>query len=186
MTREALAKVDAGEFEAFLDDVTEVGFRSACEARIWTQGAVLNWLRESADRWAAYDGALKAKSEVMAHETIDIADASEDSKLRVDTRLKVAGKWHRERYGERVQVDKAVTIGVDAGLVGFAGALLERLGRGEPRVVGEVAQKAPVTALIEADAGETARVSDLAERVSSAGTLPPNESPRRSVVVGPI
>ena len=183
MTRDSLAKVEDGEFEAFLDDVTEVGFRAACESRLWTQGAVLNWLRGSEVRWAAYDGALKAKSEVMAHETIDIADASEDAKLQVDTRLKVAGKWHRDRYGERVQVDKSVTVGVDAGLVGFAGALLARLGRREEKLV---AQEEPEAVLVEADAPETARVPDLTGRVSSAGVLPPNGSPGQSVSLGPI
>lgn len=182
MTRESLEKVDEEEFAAFLDDVTEIGFKAACEQRLWTQGAVLNWLRASDERWAAYDGALKGKSEVMAHETLVIADESEDAKLRVDTRLKVAGKWHRDRYGERVQVEKSVTVGVDAGLIGFAGALLERLGRREEKVV---AQEGPEAVLVEAEAPETARVPDLAGRVSIAGTLPPKESPGLSVI-GPI
>ena len=58
LTRESLARVDEGELEAFFDDVVEEGVVKACEARIWTLGAVLNGLRASDDRWGGYLDAL--------------------------------------------------------------------------------------------------------------------------------
>ena len=204
MTRESLGKLGEEEFEAFLDDVTEVGLKKACEARIWTVGATLNWLEASDDRKLAFERALRARAEIRFHEGGEIVDsASPDdvavAKLRSAWRRDEAKVWSRERYGDRVAVDKAVTVGVDAGLIGFAGALLERMkiptsGRmlavdveGETVVIeqGKIAQKGPEAVLVEADAPETAREPDLAGRVSIAGALPPVKSPGRSVV-GPI
>lgn len=140
MTRESLGKVSGEEFDAFLDDVAADGLKAACESRLWTQGAVLNWISENEERKVRYAGALQVKAEMIAHATLDIADGSDPemvgvSKLQIDTRLKLAGKWNRERYGERVSVDKTVNVVVDAGLVGFAGELLARLS-GPGRVVG--------------------------------------------------
>jgi hypothetical protein len=46
------------------------------------------------------------------------------AKLRVDTRLQLASKWDRDDYGDRLQVEKRVEIGVDSGLLGTAADLL--------------------------------------------------------------
>ena len=110
-TREALAKVDEEEFAAFLDDVSEIGLTKACEARVWTVGATLNWIRDDDGRLAWYEGALRTKSEALAHETLEIADGSGEAKLMIDTRFKVAGKWYRERYGEKVDVQHGGVVG---------------------------------------------------------------------------
>lgn len=83
-----------------------------------------------------YDAALRVRADQLAHEALERADGADaetvgPAKLQVDTRLKLAGKWDRARYGEMVKVEKTVTVTADAGLVGFAGALLERVGRQE-------------------------------------------------------
>lgn len=57
-----------------------------------------------------YDAALQLWADALAQETVGLADgvagADEAShvsaaKLAVETRLKLAGKWDRDRYGER-------------------------------------------------------------------------------------
>ena len=172
-TREALAKLDEEEFAAFLDDVSDMGLTKACEARVWTVGATLNWIRDDEGRLAWYEGALRTKSEALAHETLEIADASDEPKLRIDTRFKIAGKWDRARYGETVKVEHAGTVKVDAGLVMAMGELLERAVNG--RVIEHEHEKT--------EAVEIAGVSSPEDRASTAGLLRLNESPRQSVIV---
>ena len=132
LTRESLARVDEGELEAFFDDVVEIGLVKACEARIWTLGAVLNWLRASDDRWGGYQDALKARAEVRFHEGGEIVDSAmpDDvavAKLRSAWRRDEAKVWSREQYGDRVAIEKSAAFGADAGLIGLAGALADRI-----------------------------------------------------------
>lgn len=151
MTRDSLAGLTDEDFEAFLDDVAEKGLREACDARIWTQSATLNWIAASETRSDLYGRALKVRAELSIHEGREIVDgATPDdvgvAKLRSSWRQWEASKWNRDRYGERVQVDKTVTIAADAGLIGFAGELLARLSAPKERVVEAIE--------LEAEAGE--------------------------------
>ena len=65
-----------------------------------------------------YRGMMKVKADLMAHETLEIADRAdvEDvavAKLRIDTRFKLARHWHKEMYGDKeaaVKVDTQITI----------------------------------------------------------------------------
>lgn len=181
MTRDALRDLGDEEFGAFLDDVADSGLRVACESRQWTQSATLNWIAGSEKRAELYGRALKVRAELAIHEGREIVDGAtpEDAgvaKLRSGWRQWEASKWNRERYGERVQVEKSVTLGVDAGLVGFAGELLAKMG-------GRVIESVQPVALgaAEAEAGETVGEPSPDGRVSTTGVLPPSGSPRQSV-----
>jgi len=62
-----------------------------------------------------YRGMMKVKADLMAHETLEIADRAdvEDvavAKLRIDTRFKLAKHWHKEMYG-----DKEMQVGIGIG-----------------------------------------------------------------------
>lgn len=51
-----------------------------------------------------YETALRARADQLAHEALGIADGADKetvapAKLQVDTRLKLAGHWDRNRYG---------------------------------------------------------------------------------------
>jgi hypothetical protein len=64
---------------------------------------------------AEYDGALQIWADSLAQETIGIVDGATAEtvgveKLRSETRLKLAGKLYRERYGEREPVQAVVNI----------------------------------------------------------------------------
>lgn len=212
LTRESLARVDEGELEAFFDDVVEVGLVKACEARIWTLGAVLNWLRASDDRWGGYLDALKARAEVRFHEGGEIVDQAmpDDvavAKLRSAWRRDEAKVWSREQYGDRVAIEKSAAFGADAGLIGLAGALLARLAapvQAEKIIGGEVVDADadaddPVEAEIVAqresesevcEAGEVVRESAPSGTREQHGYPPPDNPPRRALreisTLGPI
>lgn len=90
-----------------------------------------------------YEAVLAAKADALAHEALDdVAKATDRhtaavAKVQADTKLRIASKWDAERYGDRLQVDKNVSVTVDAGLLGTAAELLrvaetrERLVEGE-------------------------------------------------------
>lgn len=211
LTRESLARVDEGELEAFFDDVVEVGLVKACEARIWTLGAVLNWLRASDDRWGGYQDALKARAEVRFHEGGEIVDSAmpDDvavAKLRSAWRRDEAKVWSREQYGDRVAIEKSAAFGADAGLIGLAGALLAKLAapvQTEKIIGGEVVEEVeaddPVEVEIVAQRESESEVSEAGEVVRESapsgtreqhGYPPPDNPPRRALhepsSLGPI
>lgn len=101
-----------------------------------------------------YDAALKVRADDLAHEALEIADEQKEAvradgtrfdpevprdKLRADTRLKLAAKWDRARYGERV--DHKHSHVIDLG---------ERLRRAAERVIEPepVALPAPVESAV--------------------------------------
>jgi hypothetical protein len=208
MTRDSLTRVDEEELEAFFDDVVEVGLVGACANRIWTLGAVLNWLRASDDRWGGYQDALKARAEVRFHEGGEIVDqAGPDdvavAKLRSAWRRDEAKVWSREQYGDRVAIEKSAAFGADAGLIGLAGALLAKLAApvaAEKIIGGEVVRVVdPVEAEIVAQreyesevsqAGEVVRESAPSGTREQHGIIPPDSPPRRTLhepaPLGPI
>jgi hypothetical protein len=90
--------------------------KEVCRSRGWPKSFVWRWLCENEDRRSAYDDAMKCWADELAQETVEIADNPDPEavgrdKLRVDTRLKIASKWDRDRYGERERKDVAVFVG---------------------------------------------------------------------------
>lgn len=98
---------------------------------------------------ARYEALRAANAELLVHAALDAAEGASDkdtaavAKVQADTYLRVAASWDREVYGEHVQVDKVVSVTVDAGLVGRAAELLEKVGG---RVIEGVALPAPAEA----------------------------------------
>ncbi len=97
-------------------------------------GRVLNWLMADAKRYAQYERALEVAAHALVAETVDIADndspATQRDRLLVETRFRVARHHAPEKYGERVQVENSTVVLLDAGLVGRAVTLLDKLSRG--------------------------------------------------------
>ena len=77
-------------------------------AKAWQipYGKLAEWITEDRDRAAKYSAALAIWADALAQECVDIADHGTDShhrdKLRIETRLRLAGKWDRQRYGDQV------------------------------------------------------------------------------------
>ena len=110
-----------------------------------------------------YDAALKVRADQLAHEALEISDEQQAvekkdgsefdpdvprDKLRVDTRLKLASKWDRARYGETVKIDRMITVSADAGLIGLAGELLARITARPEKVIEHVPAPEDDTELI--------------------------------------
>jgi hypothetical protein len=74
-------------------------------------GKLAEWLIEDRERSERYNAALKIWADSLAQESVGIADDGgteagevQRDKLRIDTRLKLAGKWNRDRYGDATEV----------------------------------------------------------------------------------
>ena len=72
--------------------------------------SVWKWINDDPALLNAYNAALQSWADELAQDTIQIADGAspEDvalARLQIDTRLKVAAKWDRQRYGEAPQVN---------------------------------------------------------------------------------
>jgi hypothetical protein len=83
------------------------GLRGSVADRAWSYGAFIGWIRADDGRSAEYDEALRDYAHKGVMETLQIADGSSPENIPVDKeRIKarqwVAGKWDRNRYGEKV------------------------------------------------------------------------------------
>ena len=106
-------------------------FRDACFALKVPYTLMHTFVHDGADLQRRYERVLEALADRMAHERLEIADkVAPDrdhvakAKLQCEVRESLESKWFRERYGERIQIEKNVSVSVDAGLLGTAAELL--------------------------------------------------------------
>lgn len=115
------------------------GLPGICATLNVPYGRMLTWLMMDTKRYAIYERALEVAAHALIAETVEIADsespATQRDRLRVDTRFRVAESHAREKYGKRVQMDAPPAALVDAGLVGTAVALLQKLSQGRGREI---------------------------------------------------
>jgi len=76
-----------------------------------------------------YDAALKVRADELAHQALEIADGDGDvarDSLGVNTRLKLASKWDRKRYGEEAEAVRVTPVTIQiANLRGAVEVVLE-------------------------------------------------------------
>lgn len=98
---------------------------------------------------ARYEALRAANAELLVHAALEAAEGAEDrdsaasAKVKADTYLRVAASWDKEVYGDHVHIEKSVNVTVDAGLIGRAAELLEKVGG---RVIEHVPLPAPAEA----------------------------------------
>lgn len=72
-------------------------------------GAVERWSHENGDFATKLAEAKKVGADVMVSECMTIADSQTgsptDRKTRIETRLKLAGLWHPDKYGPKAEKD---------------------------------------------------------------------------------
>ena len=78
-------------------------------------GKLAEWITEDAGRCEQYARATRLAMDLIAREVVAIADEAGETKvgvskakLRVDTRMRLAGKLYREQYGDASQVSVQV------------------------------------------------------------------------------
>lgn len=128
-----LARLDAVKADAAAPSVI---FQRLCEretlaqiARAWglPKGRFVEWF--TVEHQGLYDAALKVVAADLAHESVEIADEQAEvvrengtkfdpdvlrDKLRVETRLRLAGHWDRARYGAaKDSAGGGITVVVD-------------------------------------------------------------------------
>ena len=78
----------------------------------------LRWIKHDPMRHERFKEAQESRTEFIAGEILEIADAEDSiedvqrSKLKIDTRKWLMGAWNKKRYGEVKQVEVAGTISV--------------------------------------------------------------------------
>ena len=87
--------------------------KGVCKSRRWPYSVVARWVGETPEAAKAYRLALELWADALATETVGIADRTDATevglgKLQTDVRLKVASRLHRERYGDRVEINGMV------------------------------------------------------------------------------
>ncbi len=94
--------------------------KEICRSRGWPYSMVAQWMIETPGMAVQYEQALAFWGDAVAQETLAISDESAGAanpyevtaaKLRIDTRLKLASRWNRARYGET----PAVTVNAGGG-----------------------------------------------------------------------
>ena len=128
-----LLSQEVGWWEGKLDGVREGG-EIDLEGGRWSYAGVIRWVRGDEKRSVEYDKALGDYAHKVALECLPISDGEGDvqrDRLRIDTRMKLAGKWDRGRYGEKVEggggggitviIDKSCGNSVRIGLKDGAG-----------------------------------------------------------------
>lgn len=125
-----------------VEGTAKQAFRNACFGLKLPYTVMYAYVDGQPELKARYDAFLKSKADLLAHEALADVEAAVDkdtaavAKVRADTKLRIAEKWDRERYGERVQIDRAPEVpGGDAALLGFASELLKLVREREPRVL---------------------------------------------------
>lgn len=125
MRKKTVAEFEAwcaapGSWSELIQRVAEgEGIREICAAKKLPYSLVAKHIAAHPEVKAEYDAALSIWGDALAQESLGVADGVEGTddsaavaaaKLRVETRLKLAGMWDRERYGERDSGRVAVTI----------------------------------------------------------------------------
>ncbi len=88
-------------------------------------GRLAQWVIEDRERSEQYNVALKIWADSLAQECLAISDEQAEvekrdgttfdpdvprDKLRIDTRLRLAGKWDRNRYGEQTKLEHSGSL----------------------------------------------------------------------------
>ena len=130
----------AGAVEVIFQRVADgETLKEVCKSRRWPYSVVARWVGETPEAARMYKLALELWADALATETVGIADRTDATevglgKLQTDVRLKVASRLHRERYGDRVEING--TVKHQHSLI----AILSGMGAAAPeRVVEEVA-----------------------------------------------
>ena len=69
-----------------------------------------SWLNDEPHRLREYEVAVRGSAETMAHETVQIADAADDPKLRIDSRKWLSAKRDSRRFGEHTKVEVSGSV----------------------------------------------------------------------------
>ena len=144
--RELLHTQYAIMFENFIEQVYRGrSLRSLVEddPRLVSYEDFLRWIKRDPQRHERFKEAQENRSEFIAGEILQIADAEDSiedvqrSRLKIDTRKWLMSAWNRKRYGETKTLEMAGSISITGALA----AARERMIEGEVSEVIDVTPK---------------------------------------------
>ena len=117
------------EYEQIFERVIEDIYRGkslqsliADDYRLISYEDFLRWIKRDPTRHERFKEAQESRTEFIAGEILEIADAEDSiedvqrSKLKIDTRKWLMGAWNKKRYGEVKQVEVAGSISITEAL----------------------------------------------------------------------
>lgn len=160
-------------------------------------GVFMRWVDADEHRRREYDAALRIATEGHAHDCIAIADEQKEAvgpggkvydpdvardKLRIETRLKLAGKWDRPRYGETVKHEHSgAVVAIDAGLVGVASQLLAARVRAPLTIQHDQSQSMRAIDVSREPDGQPSSLPDSVFAVESPHPIPRESAPMEAL-----
>lgn len=115
---EFIAKVDAVITDIFEGATTKI----ALEKQGLKHEKFRRYLAKDIERSLRYLHAQEARSELMAEETLTIADTEPDPQVarnRIQVRQWIASKHNPKRYGDRIDLNLTQTVDIRGVLAGF-------------------------------------------------------------------
>lgn len=111
LQRLEIIKADPFSFEIVIQRVID-GESLKSIAKSWGLPITrfIKWISDDEKRLAEYEGALRIRADELVHEALITAETGEDvarDKLVIDTGLKVAAMWDKQKYGNEKAVGGA-------------------------------------------------------------------------------
>ena len=101
--------------------------KAVCQSRGWPHGKVFEWIAEDEDRTRRWRAAKRAGAHADVYLARAIALGSDDAGLAVQTLWRGAEANAPDTFGKKMKVERNVSVTADAALIGFAGALLDKI-----------------------------------------------------------
>lgn len=98
----------SGDLLAICDELAEgKSLRAICKQRELAESSVRRWLAQNEDAMAHSAHARELGCDALADECIEIADGAgdpADKRIRIDTRIRLIGKWS-QRYSDKLLIN---------------------------------------------------------------------------------
>lgn len=105
--------IEETDLLAICDEISEgKSLRSICRQRDLPESSVRRWLAQNQEAMAHSARARELGCDSLADECLEIADGPgdpQDKRLRIDTRIRLIGKWS-QRYGDKVTYQSESTV----------------------------------------------------------------------------
>lgn len=113
----------ADDLETICDGLASgQSLRAICRANDWAESNVRRWIRDDEQAMAHSARARDLGYDALADQCLEIADeasrdpvAAADKRIRIDTRIRLLGKWS-QRYSDKTSHEHSGTVSLSTAL----------------------------------------------------------------------